>query len=244
MVAFNKKLPIKNPNKELRYPFFSSEIDDTGYQKIKVNDPEAPDESCTITQTHNGGFQSSHVDNDVKGLDVGLSPGRGASYSGGGYNRHTGGHSEDTGENTKHSKYEGDTGHESGGDGYKGYAGSTFEGQKGDSFNHTSEGKKYSTSSGDIITEHTGDKHDSTEGDVVNSITGNKVQMVKDGEYAIHVQSGNMDTQIDNGKHRIKAGNDILIESDTKITLKVGSSTIVIDSSSVTIKSPKIDLNP
>lgn len=45
------------------------------------------------------------------------------------------------------------------------------------------------------------------------------------------------------GSVLIKAGKTITIEAGESITLKVGGSTIVIDSSSITAKSTKIDLN-
>jgi hypothetical protein len=66
--------------------------------------------------------------------------------------------------------------------------------------------------------------------------------MVNEGDYAVHVQSGNYDTHIKQ-KARIYADSDILFESKSKITLKVGSSTIEITPNSVTVNSTRIDLN-
>jgi hypothetical protein len=70
--------------------------------------------------------------------------------------------------------------------------------------------------------------------------------MIK-GEYGIHISEGNFDTQIDSGKARIWASDDILIESTSKITLKVGDSTIVITANSIQIMaeggSGRIDIN-
>ena len=51
--------------------------------------------------------------------------------------------------------------------------------------------------------------------------------MVNEGDYAVHVQSGNYDAYIKK-KARIYADSDILFESKSKITLKVGNQTIVI----------------
>ena len=48
-------------------------------------------------------------------------------------------------------------------------------------------------------------------------------------------------TQIDQGKYRVKAGNDITIDSTTKITIVVGSSSIVLEPSKITIKSPAVE---
>ena len=63
-------------------------------------------------------------------------------------------------------------------------------------------------------------------------------------QFIIPYQDKNLDFQADSGKARIKTGSDILIESDSKITLKVGGSTIVITPSNITIKSARIDFNP
>ena len=59
--------------------------------------------------------------------------------------------------------------------------------------------------------------------------------MVKDGDYGVHVQDKNIDFKADSGKAQIKTAKDITIESDTKITLKVGGSTIVITPTDITI---------
>lgn len=83
------------------------------------------------------------------------------------------------------------------------------------------------------------DQHQSIAGDFITFIQGTKYDQINE-EYGIHVPNGNMDLQIDSGQFRIKSGQDLKIESDTKITLKVGSSTIVIESGSITIKSSSI----
>jgi hypothetical protein len=66
--------------------------------------------------------------------------------------------------------------------------------------------------------------------------------MVNEGDYAVHVQSGNYDAYI-NQKARIYADSDILLESKSKITLKVGGSTILITPSAITVTSGAINLN-
>ena len=240
-MKFNEKSPKTTVEKgefEIVYPYCNVTIDDNGGFHANYSNPKDPNNSFKQTQNHNGGFNITHPDNEVKGLDTSMNPGRGSSYSGGGYNRHTGGHSEDSGENTKHSKYEGDTGHESGGDNYKGHAGSTFEGRGKDSFEHTTGGKTYkvaSGSGGDHVKYIDCNTHEYTEGDHISSITGNRHVMVKDGEYGIHVQSGNMDTQVDDGKLRLKAGKDIIIDSDSTITLQVKNTKITISDGQITL---------
>lgn len=99
---------------------------------------------------------------------------------------------------------------------------------------------------GDQVNEHSGNWHEAFEKDRVTAVKKNDVLMIGDGDYACHVQSGNWDTHI-KSKARLYADNDILIESATKIVLKVGSSTITITSSNIEILasggSGRIDLN-
>lgn len=99
---------------------------------------------------------------------------------------------------------------------------------------------------GDHVEEHSGNWHQAFEKDRVTAIKNNEITMVEDGDYALHVQSGNWDTHIAQ-KARLYADNDILIESATKIVLKVGASTITITPSNIEILadggSGRIDLN-
>lgn len=106
----------------------------------------------------------------------------------------------------------------------------------------SSQATSYVMSEGDIVEERSGNSFRSYEGDNVTTVNKNSVLVVGSGDRATHVQQGNMDTQV-KGKIRIKSESDILIDSDTKITLKVGSSTIVIDGSSIKMTSARIDLN-
>ena len=99
---------------------------------------------------------------------------------------------------------------------------------------------------GDQVNEHSGHWHEAFEKDRVTAVKKNDVLMIGDGDYACHVQSGNWDTHI-KSKARMYADSDILIESKTKIVLKVGSSTITITPSNIEILasggSGRIDLN-
>ena len=112
-----------------------------------------------------------------------------------------------------------------------------IQGQRDDFVTHTTAGKTYKIGTGgDNVSYFACDTHEYSEGDHISSTKGNKYTMVKEGDYGVHVQDKNIDFQADSGKARIKTGSDILIESDTKITLKVGGSSIVITPSNITIK--------
>jgi hypothetical protein len=101
-------------------------------------------------------------------------------------------------------------------------------------------------SEGDHIQEYSGHYHESFEKDNVKTVSGNKIAIVETGDNAMHVQSGNWDTHVAE-KSRLYSGNDILIESGTKITLKVGNSRIIIEPNHIQIisnnKTGLIDLN-
>lgn len=148
---------------------------------------------------------------------------------------------------TRKVTVEGDNSKEIGRNNYEVTAGqkiaSALEGTIENSAAGASEAPTYRLSEGDLIQEHSGNYHQSFGKDKVQNITGNKITMIKEGDYACHVQSGNWDTQV-SSEGRLYTSKDLLIESETKITLKVGSSTIVITPSNITLVSARIDLNP
>ena len=82
----------------------------------------------------------------------------------------------------------------------------------------------------------TGSKNCSVEGDCFNSTGESRYDIVKNGEYGINVQSGNMDCQVDSGRARISASQEIL--------LICGSSYVKILPNKIEIVATRIDLNP
>jgi hypothetical protein len=97
------------------------------------------------------------------------------------------------------------------------------------------------SSTGDWVTDHNdGHHHHNVDGDHVHYIGGTKYERIG-GEKGVYIPQGNYDVQVDQGKYRLSTGSDILIQSGTKITLKVGSSTIVMEPGHITITSGKID---
>ena len=144
---------------------------------------------------------------------------------------------------TQRTNIDGSTSSETGGNEYSGTSGITVNGNKGSVYNASTEGDRFDTTKGNVVTDHEGSVNYNITGDFVQQTTGNRAEMI-DGEMSFNVQGGNMDTQVDGGKYRVKADGEILIESDVKITLKVGKSTITMLPSKITVISPKIDLNP
>ena len=109
-----------------------------------------------------------------------------------------------------------------------------------------SENPQIKMASGDSVNDFDGNRYVNVAKDKVETIQKNNVLMIKDGDFSNHIQSGNWDTHIAQ-KARLYADNDILIESATKIVLKVGTSTITITPSNIEILanggSGRIDLN-
>lgn len=232
-----------DPEDDGLYPNISGYATLNGAHYYRHENPENPDATVEETLNADGSYKTVEVHADRKGFVSELSH-ETRSYNSGGHSQQTDGHHDRNVESTDRQNTAGDSGKESGGDVYDGAGGKKIGGSKDDSFENNSGGNTYKTSSGDQITEHTGGQFTSIDGDRVDGIKGNKITMIGEGDYGINVQSGNMDIQIDSGKKRIKAGNDILIESDTKITFKVGGSTIVIEPSKITIVSDRVDINP
>jgi hypothetical protein len=93
-----------------------------------------------------------------------------------------------------------------------------------------------------------GRRHAFHEKDVIQSFGGVHYSTFQ-GDYGTHVQKGNMDVRVEKGKLQFnaagdtgafKSGKDMTIESGTKITIKVGGSSIVITDGEITIKSGSI----
>lgn len=117
------------------------------------------------------------------------------------------------------------------GDDYHGSSGHQVFGTSDTQYHHSS-GDVFNTIDGNLVTDRVGDIHENILGDSVQQVTGNRSDIVN-GEWALNNQSGNVDFQIDVGKFRLKDASDILIDSDTSITLKVGQSSIVINPTSI-----------
>jgi len=176
------------------------------------------------------------------GAEVSVTVGKQHKYNADGHSSTTDGHQDSKVSGTKRDATAGGHHSETAGNKYNGGGGVSVSGTNGSQITH-SDGDVFHTSEGNIVTDHTGSVNHNYTGDFVDQVTGHKVNMIK-GEYGINISEGNFDVQIDAGKARMYASDDILIESGTKLTLKVGDSTIVIEPSKITIKSAKVDINP
>ena len=119
---------------------------------------------------------------------------------------------------------------------FKGVGGPTRyvgSGQKGDVTNNRN--NNYKSISGNVKQRIKGNESRSTEGDSSHH-TGKSRYDTVGGEYGIHLPSGNMDVQLDSGKARISASQEIL--------LICGSSYVKILPNRIEIVADRIDLNP
>ena len=247
----NHKLVKDSPLDRIKgepYPFISGNQTTNGELNLKVQHPDFPKASCEETLKPDGSYSHSEFNEKLKGLISTLEHHK-RGYVSGGNSIQTDGHDDKRVESTSRKAVDGDQSNETGGDKYKGTNGNEITGQKGNIVKIGTGGNGYdirgnNSPGGDNVKFNAGNIHESYEGDHIRSVNGNKYTMVKNGDYGVHVQDKNIDFQADSGKARIKTGSDILIESDTKITLKVGGSTITITPSNITIKSARIDFNP
>jgi hypothetical protein len=234
----NNKLPKPAPmTVKPEYPYVYEEQTLNGKKTTRHDNPNKPEESFESTFNHDGSFETKQISEDYKGLTTGLSH-ESRTYVSGGSSSHTDGNDDKSVESTSNENVKGD---KSSGVGKTLMTGSerTVGGTSEGSFHNDSNGNTYKTSKGDMISEHSGSEYTSIDGDRCASVGGNRIEMV-DGECSLHVQSGNMDTRVEGGKAKIYSGDDMTLESASKITLKVGSSTIVIVDGTITIKSGSI----
>jgi hypothetical protein len=248
MADDNSKLPIdpwSDGTITPKYGWVYGSADALGGHKFTYRNINEPDKNSSQELTPSGSYKTIHQDADKKEVISKLHPGETRDYVAGGRSEHTDGHKDMSIESTFREVITGDHNFQGGRNGYLGYAENLISGAKNEfkGIMGASESKSYSTSQGDVVEEHSGNFHISYEQDFISAIKSNMITMVNEGDCALNIQAGNYDAQIAQ-KARIYASNDILIESATKITLKVGSSSIVVTPANVTIISTRIDLNP
>jgi uncharacterized Fe-S cluster protein YjdI len=235
----NNKLPKAAPEKVVcDYPYLYQEQTLCGELFSRYNNPEKPNESYTSQFNADGSYKTRQISDQYKGLITALAH-EVRKYIGGGSSEQVDGN-KDT--NTESTSNENVRGEKSSGVGENNYAGAkkNIGGTSQGSFINDTNGTTYKTSKGDVVSSHVGSHYESLEGDNVKAITGNKIDIINEGEHQVHVQGGNMDTRVESGKYKIYSGDEMIITSATKITLKVGSSEIIIDNGEITIKSSAV----
>jgi len=242
----NKRLP-ENPSnsRELKYPYYSSEQDVNGNKTVTSRIPGDKGSDFSENYSSTGSYEAVEAHPERGEIRTKLNSGDVMSYTAGGSAVNVDGHMDQSVRSTSRSSVTGDHSIQIGRNSSSFVAGQEVLARGGPQIARGAPGsdtKTYNSSGGDIVNEHTGNYHEAYRKNLVTSITKNAVTMVNEGDYALHVQAGNYDAHI-KSKARIYADDDILIESASKITLKVGGSTIVITSSGIDMDAPRIDLN-
>jgi hypothetical protein len=252
MVDTNKKLPKHGWDDEEIVPKYGTtygEQDILGNHKYVYANPAEPEKYSYQKYDVTGSYETLQKDEQKSEIRTILKTGEVRGYTAGNASEHFDGNRDTSGESTNRSTYRGDnssTARRS----INGYPKGKLETvgvytqsfTLGDKNSPTTTTKHFVGTDGDEVHEHSGNRHEAFEKDYVQAVTGNKLTMVENGDYGLHVQSGNYDAHIQQ-KGRIYSGNDLLIESGSKITLKVGASTIVITAGSIEMDSPAIFLN-
>lgn len=242
----NKKLPeTPSASKELKYPYFRAEQDVNGNKTVISRIPGDKGSDFSEKYSSTGSYEAVEAHPERGEIKTSLNSGDVMSYTAGGSAVNVDGHHDQSVKSTSRTNVVGDSSVSVGRNSSNFVAGQEVSARGGPQIVRGAPGsdtKTYNSSGGDVVNEHTGNYHEAYKKNLVTSITKNNIVMVNDGDYALHVQSGNYDAHI-KSKARIYADSDILIESKTKITLKVGGSTIVITPEGIDADAPRIDLN-
>jgi hypothetical protein len=218
---------------DTEYPYNQATITRGGHE-FHIND--APGKE-SLRWAHTKG---SYIEINHEGRLVQAVVDKSYQYNADGVSVTVDGHSDTKTSGTVRDNSDGARSSETGGNIYTGGGGISIHGTQDSSISSSAGGDKFETTSGNIVTDHEGSVNHNITGDFVECITGNKSEILM-GDWAFNNQSGSVDMQIDSGKFRLFDASDILIESQTKITFKVGSSIIVMKSDGISITSPAID---
>ena len=124
---------------------------------------------------------------------------------------------------------------------YQGNGGVAISASRNSRTDMSTGGDRSAVTKGDVTTDHTGDVHENVKGDVVRQVKGNRVDLIE-GEYGVHNTSGSGDFKFEKGKFRLKAHDEIIIDSDTRIILRVGGVSVTIDPSTIKLLAQAIQM--
>lgn len=246
MTDHNKKLPSPpSKEKKLKYPYYTATQDINGGKTVDSRVPGDLNSIYTEKYSPTGSYESFEYDEERGEIRTKLNAGENREYTAGGSSVTVDGSMDQSVNSSMKVSVVGDVSNESGRNRSEFVNGQTIQARSGPVITRGKPGSNnvtYNSSGGHVVNEHTGNYHESFKGDKVISVTKNNLLMVNGGDHAVHVQSGNYDTQV-KGKTRLYSEDELIIESGTKITLKVGGSTVIITSSGIDIDGNRIDLN-
>ena len=230
---------VPTVNRQNSFPVVKIGPDGSATQETRDNSNNNDNDHST-TVTSDGGFTCKNFDSDPErnSLDLSLSPGSVREYSNNKSSTKNANDDNNVGKNSKTGVGE-ECGREVKTNDVKAVGKIEAKIINGDTVDVTpksSQNNKQKVTSGNDNEKVTGSKNFSVEGDSFHSTGESRYDIVKNGEYGINVQSGNMDVQLDSGKARISASQEIL--------LICGSSYVKILPNRIEIVADRNDLNP
>jgi len=230
---FLEKAPYDDGRSSPDYPWIHGIGGLLGDRKIVHANPDKPDEAYHEKIHHDGTFEHKEANGLLSRISKEV-----REYVSGGHSHNSDSHKADHTQGSKNTDAKGDMGTASGGDHFKGHGGKEIGGSSEGGHNHT-DGDDFRTSKGNVVSSHEGDMHTNHDGDHVSTVNGTNYHTTV-GDHALNVQGGQLDVQVNSGNTRIYSAKSILIQSGTEITLRVGNSTLYINSSAMSIDIPGV----
>ena len=234
----NKKLPNDPIDQGVTptYPWDPVEMDVNGAYVRKYSNPDDASNAFVEKMDHDGSYEITQA----SGLKSKLS-GDVREYVTGGSSHAVDGHVDtSTGGSVSHV-VEGEHGVQSKGSMYVATGGAhvvaaaegTVQHDVGSAANHLK-------SASGIASEVYDDNHFSYVGkDKQEVIVGTQVVIIQSGENALHVQAGNMDTRVENGKYQVYSGGDMNIICGGTLTIKNSQGvSITISGTNISVNAP------
>lgn len=226
----------KHPDSTLKveYPYNQAMVTRGGHE-FHINDTPGNE---SLRWSHTTG---SYIEIDKTGRMVQAVVDKTFQYHADGVSTTSDGHSDSKVSGSSRQNTDGSKSSETGAAQYSGGGGPVVSGSQDSAMHSSAGGDHFQTTSGDVTTSHDGSIHHDYNGDYITHVTGHRAD-IHQGDWAISSQGGGIDIQIDDGKFRLFDSSDILIESVTNITLKVGKSRIIITPTGINIIASAVNI--
>ena len=229
---------IPTVNRQNSFPVVERGPDGSVTHKTRDNSNNNDNDHST-TVTSYGGFTSKNFDSNSKrnSLDLSLSPGSVREYSNNKSSTKNANDDNNVGKNSKCGVGE-ECGREVKTNDVKAVGKIEAKIINGDTVDVTpksSQNNKQKVTSGNDNEKVTGSKNFSVEGDYFHSTGESRYDVVKNGEYAVHVQNGTLD---------VLSKKTVRITGDERVILTCGSSYILMLPNRIEIVADRVDINP
>lgn len=255
---------------EMKYGFVNGEVRECGYTKIIYNNEEELEKTTEILIHPTGDHEVLESNKKKKAIKLSAQSGEHRQYTAGGHSTHVDGHYDHNSESTSRFEAAGDMAHATGKNKLTGIKGQEVKASGGKfNHTSGSSALQASGSSGTVRNSYEKDYFNHVQGDMVSMGEKNMVHVVqkdiatysganwdtfvkqkgkmetgqtlliKTGDTAT-VNSASKIVTKSSDNTEVSSQKEIKLTAESKITLKVGSSTITIESGSITLKSPSI----